>query len=342
MSETYDNTKIEHIQNIANSQFPYDDFYIYKNGIIPPNNNSSYKEKGYVLKEPHERDYTKNFKEHDIVYIPGFSHIAYPYCDTSCFNINGFGIVTQVYQDGKIEILFGQNKQKNVIYLFHPYLIEKWLRPTNLDHTFLLSRILKPEDGMKPDKLAQIITKLNGETIQHLPSKSIFNNDDNVDDKPPTFNDYDDDDDIIDPDRMAKAFNKEILKEKKDDIWRDVPSDVDGGKNNLRKSKKNRKYKNKTIKAGNKNKSYEKQKGGRIDEKKLKDDINNIAVSNEIGATFLEGKDEIQKHHQDIEILFGYKTKNGSECWLGRKKADEEVKFDEYFFIQGKNSEKIV
>tara|TARA_B100001287_G_scaffold276859_1_gene290228 strand:+ start:12268 stop:13293 length:1026 start_codon:yes stop_codon:yes gene_type:complete len=341
MSETYDNTKIEHIQNIANSQFPYDDFYIYKNGIVPPNNNTSYKEKGYVLKEPHERDYTQNFKEHDIVYIPGFAHIAYPYCDTSCFNINGFGIVTQVYQDGKIEILFGQNKQKNVIYLFHPYLIEKWLRPTNLDHTFLLSRILKPEDGMKPDKLAQIITNLNGETKQHLPSTSIFNNDDNVDDKPPTFNDYDDG--IIDPDGMAKAFNTEILKERKNDTWRDVPSDVEtGGKNNLRKSKKNRKYKNKTIKAGNKNKSYEKQKGGHIDEKKLKDDINSIAVSNEIGATFLEGKDEIQKHHQDIDILFGYKTKNGSECWLGRKIANDRVEFDEYFFIQGKNSEKIV
>ena len=96
-------------------------------------------------------------------------------------------------------------------------------------------------------------------------------------------------------------------------------------------------------KAGNKNKSYEKQKGGHIDEKKLKDDINSIAVSNEIGATFLEGKDEIQSHHRDIEILFGYKTQNGSECWLGRKKAqDDQVEFDEYFFIQGKNSEKIV
>ena len=346
MSETYDNTKIEHIQNIANSQFPYDDFYICKDGIIPPPNNNTYKEKGYVLKEPHERDNSTNFKELDIVYIPGFANIANSYCDTGCFNINGFGIVTQVYQDGKIEVFFGQNKnkQKNVIYLFHPYYgqIERWLRPTNLDHTFLLSRFLKRrEDGMLPDNLAQRITKLNGETKQLLPSRSIFNNDDNEDDKPPSFNDYDDDG-IIDPDEMAKAFNRETLKERKDDTWRDVPSDVEtGGKNNLRRSKKNRKYKNKTIKAGNKNKSYEKQKGGHIDENKLKDDIHNIAVSNEIGATFLEGKDEIQKHHQDIEILFGYKTKNGSECWLGRKKHDERVEFDKYFFIQGKNIENI-
>ena len=337
MSETYDNTKIEHIQNIANSHFPYDDFYIHKNGIVPPANNNTYKEKGYVLKVA--RDYTKNFKEDDIVYIPGFANIANPYCETSCFNINGFGIVTQVYQDGKIEVFFGQNKNKDkyVIYLFSPYQLEKWLRPTDLDHAFLLSRILKPEDGMIPDKLAQKITNLNGENKQILPSRTIFNNDD---DKPPYFNDYDDG--IIDPDEMAKAFNTETLKERKDDTWKDVPSDIDGGKNNLRKSKKNRKYKNKTIKAGNKNKSYEKQKGGHIDEKKLKDDINSIAVSDEIGATFLEGKDEIQRHHRDIEILFGYKTKNGSECWLGRKKAqDNKVEFDKYFFIQGKNSEQI-
>lgn len=340
MSETYDNTNIEHIQKIANSQFPYDDFYIYKNGIIPPNNNTSYKEKGYVLKEPHKRDYTKNFKELDIVYIPGFANIANPYCDTACFNINGFGIVTQVYQDGKIEVFFGQNKRKNVIYLFRPYYgqLEKWLRPTNLDHTFLLSRILKPEPGMEADKLAQRITKLNGETKQLLPSRSIFNNDDNEDDKPPSFNDYDDG--IIDPDEMTKAFNTETLKERKDDTWRDVPSDVEtGGKNNLRKSKKNRKYKNKTIKAGNKNKSYKKQTGGEIDENKLKENID-IAVSKEIDATFLDGKEEIQKQHPDIEILFGYKTQNSSECWLGRKQEDGQ--FDQYFFIQGNNSEHII
>jgi len=346
MTEKYDNSKIEHIQNIAYSQFPYDDFYIYKGNNRIINNAATHNEQGYIFRQTYGTDFHTKFKEHDIVYIPGFTHIANPYCDTTCFNIRAFGIISHIFQeDGKIEVLFGKNKGKNVIYLFYPHQIERWLRTTDLDPVFLLSRVLAPKDGMMPDKLAKMLTDKNN-APQHLESHSILYNNDDID-KPPSSisTSSDDDDDIIDPEAMNKAFNRETLQERinndNNETWRDAPSDIDGGKNNLRKSKKNRKYKNKTIKAGNKNKSYEKQKGGHIDEKKLKDEIYNIAVSNEIGATALDGKDEIQKHHQDIEILFGYKTQNGSECWLGRKKADERAEFDEYFFIQGKNSEKI-
>ena len=353
MTEAYNQYNPEHINNIAYSHFPYDQFYISTNDNII-SNNSSYNKKGYFFKEQHLRDNVTKFKEYDIVYIPGFSAIAS--CDKDkppCFNINGFGVVTHVDEDEKIQVFFGINKGKYIIYLFNPYYgqLEKWLRPTNLDRTFLLSRSLDHSDGTNGDKFAEMI--INNTSEQIIPSRSILNLPDNIDDKLPSLN-QSNDGSIDNPDEMAKIFNKEIKEQ--NGIWRDVESGSDtdtekGGKKKLRKSKKNRKYKNKTIKGGKKNKRYRKQKGGDLNIKEINYHISNLIEEenknnpdnhiNELDTTDNDNKKynlDISNKHPDFNIIQGYKSNNGSIVWIANMKKD----INKYYIIQGDKSEELI
>ena len=270
MTETFTKNNSNQIKNITNSIFPYQSFYTYDN--IHLHNplkslTSLHKEKGYIfddLKLMNGKLLTHNFKEHDIIYIPGFFNIVSTYCDETrdCSNKNGFGIVTQVYHDDKIEVFFGKNKydNTNVIYLLDFTHIMLWLRTTNLDHVFLLSRSLSHTEGIElPDKLAKMLVDKNT-SPQHLPSKSLIPRPTDADKPPPSFKN-DDDDDIIDPDDL-NFKNTFTFEDPNKANWKSVGPDT-GGKKKLRKSKKlrtskkNRKYKNKTIKGGQKNNKSE-------------------------------------------------------------------------------------